>query len=57
MAKKREVSVRLNPPAFQALVNASERSEMPKSDLVERLVIDYLDPLLSRILGGSQTTK
>lgn len=57
MAKREIVRVTLSPLAFEAINTAHEKTKVAKSELVERLIVDYLQPLVSRILGGSQPTK
>jgi len=57
MAKKREVAARLNPPTFQALQKASDELQIPKSELVERLITDYLQPLCTKLMGGFSANK
>lgn len=57
MPKREIVRVTLSPPAFDAINNAHEKTQVSKSELIERLITDYLQPLVSRILGGSRPTK
>lgn len=50
MPKKSMVAVTLNQIAFELLKNTSDSTQIPKSELVEDLIINHLPALKDRIL-------